>query len=70
MSKQRNPEGTVTDALGAGRFRVHMDDGKEVICYLAGKIKLKRIMVLVGDRVEVVLDPQGGTATNRIVWRK
>lgn len=68
--KQRNPEGQVTEALGAGRFRVQMDDGALVICYLAGKIKLRKVNIMIGDRVEVVLDLAGGTASNRIVWRK
>jgi translation initiation factor IF-1 len=46
-----------------------MDDGKELVAYLAGKLRLKNINVYVGDRVEVVLDPNGGHATHRIVWR-
>lgn len=61
--------GTVIESLAGTRFKVQMDDGKEILCYLAGKLRLRRINVLVGDRVEVVLDPAGGTATNRIVWR-
>lgn len=61
--------GTVIESLAGTRFKVQMDDGKEILCYLAGKLRLRSINVLVGDRVEVVLDPAGGTATNRIVWR-
>jgi len=68
--KQNNPTGRVIETLAAARFRVQMEDGQEVICYLAGKMKVRNISVYVGDMVEVVLDPAGGKATNRIVWRK
>ena len=38
-----------------------------LLAYLAGKMRLHRIRVLVGDKVEMVLDPYGGRA--RIVRR-
>jgi len=38
-----------------------------VLAYLAGKMRLHRIKVLVGDRVQVQLDPYGGRA--RIIRR-
>lgn len=38
-----------------------------VIAYLAGKMRLHRIRVIVGDTVEVLLDPYGGKP--RIVRR-
>lgn len=38
-----------------------------VLAYLAGKMRLHRIRVLMGDSVEMVLDPYGGRA--RIVRR-
>lgn len=67
MSK--NPTGRVLEALADARFRVEMDGGESVICYLAGKLRFRNINIKVGDRVEVMLDPAGGKATNRIVWR-
>ncbi len=67
--KQPRVKGTVIEALGAARFKVAIDNGPEVVCYLAGRVKLHRIRVDVQDRVEVELDPAGGKATNRIVWR-
>lgn len=68
--REKNPTGQVTEALAGARYRVTMDaDGEQIIAYLAGKMKLKRIGVNVGDRVEVVLDPAKGKASNRIVWR-
>ncbi len=68
--REINPVGIVIEALAGSRFKVRMEDGKEVLCYLAGKMRIKKINVYVGDNVEVVLDPAGGNATNRIVWRK
>jgi len=42
-------------------------EGEIVLAYLAGKMRLHRIRVLVGDQVDMVLDPYGGRA--RIVRR-
>jgi translation initiation factor IF-1 len=52
--------GIVTEALPNTLFRVDIGDGKVIISYLAGKMRIHRIKVLVGDRVEVLLDPYGG----------
>ena len=59
--------GTVTESLPNALFRVTLEGGEEVLAYLAGKMRLHRIRVLVGDRVSLVLDPYGGRA--RIVRR-
>ncbi|MEK7531161.1 MAG: translation initiation factor IF-1 [Patescibacteria group bacterium] len=60
--------GMVTEALPNALFRVLMDDGTEVLAYLAGKMRLHRIRVLLGDKVTLILDPYGGRA--RIVRRQ
>lgn len=59
--------GTVTEALPNTVFRVKFDDEEEELAYLAGKMRLYRIKVLVGDKVEVVPDEYGGKG--RIVRR-
>ena len=70
-NKKEKPEttkGVVLEALPNATFRVELNDSKEVILtYLAGKMRLYRIRVLVGDKVEIVLDPQG--SKGRIVRR-
>ncbi|KKW45084.1 MAG: Translation initiation factor IF-1 [Parcubacteria group bacterium GW2011_GWA2_56_21] len=43
------------------------DEQPLILAYLAGKMRLHRIRVLMGDQVEMVLDPYGGRA--RIVRR-
>ena len=59
--------GTVVEALPNTLFRVELSTGEQIMAYLAGKMRLYRIRVLVGDRVELVLDPYGGKA--RIIKR-
>jgi len=69
MKTNNNPKGRVIETYAGARFKVLMEDGTELKAYLCGKMKMKRIQINVGDEVEVVLDPLGGNATNRIVWR-
>ncbi len=60
-------QGQVVEALPNTLFRVELADGEQVLSYLAGKMRLHRIRVLVGDRVEIIKDPYGGRA--RVVRR-
>jgi translation initiation factor IF-1 len=72
-AESQAPTGVVEEVLPNSLFRVRMpkeegeEEGKLLLAYLAGKMRLHRIRVLVGDRVELVLDPYGGRA--RIVRR-
>jgi translation initiation factor IF-1 len=52
--------GVVTESLPNTLFRVDLGDDKILISYLSGKMRMNRIKVLVGDRVEVLIDPYGG----------
>lgn len=67
-SKEKPIIGQVIELLSGGRYMVQMGD-LERICYSSGKIKIHRIAIHLYDRVEVILDPYGGHATNRIVKR-
>jgi translation initiation factor IF-1 len=80
MSDSKNEKlltvrGVVTEALPSTLFRVEIDgkneeggdEKKEILAYLAGKMRMHRIKVLIGDSVEIVLDPYGGKG--RIVKR-
>ena len=60
-------QGVVTEALPNALFRVELENGEEVISYLAGKMRIHRIKVLLGDTVLVKVDPYGGRG--RIVRR-
>ena len=60
--------GTVEEALPNLLFRVAREsDGEVILAYLAGKMRIHRIRVLMGDTVELVEDPYGGKA--RIIRR-
>lgn len=67
MAEQEVVSGVVEEALPDTLFRVKLHNGEIVLAYLAGKMRLHRVKVLVGDRVELRLDPYGGRA--RIVRR-
>jgi translation initiation factor IF-1 len=55
-------EGIVIEALPEATFKVLIGDDQEVLAYLAGKMRVNRIKVLVGDKVEMKMDPYGGKA--------
>ena len=67
MTEENIVEGVVDEALPNALFRVKLGGGEIILAYLAGKMRLNRIRVLMGDKVEMVLDPYGGRA--RIVHR-
>src|SRR5207245_4953241 len=50
-------DGTVTEVLPDGNFRVKLDNGHEVLAYTAGKMRKFRIRTGVGDRVVVEMSP-------------
>ena len=52
--------GDVIEALPDTLFRVKLKSGQETLAYLAGKMRMNRIRVLVGDKVTVQIDPYGG----------
>lgn len=55
--------GVVTEALPDTLFKVKLNDKEEIVlAYLAGKMRMHRIRVLIGDKVELELDPYGGRA--------
>ena len=59
-TESKEVQGVVQEALPNTLFRVSLENSEEVLAYLAGKMRLHRIKVLVGDKVLVRLDPYGG----------
>jgi translation initiation factor IF-1 len=58
----------VIEALPNTFFLVKRDDNQEnLMTYLAGKMRLNHIRVMVGDKVIVLIDPYGGKG--RIIKR-
>ncbi len=67
-TKEESVPGIVTEALPSTLFRVKLNaDDREILAYLAGRMRMHRIKVLIGDKVDVILDPYGGKG--RIVKR-
>lgn len=60
--------GEVTEALPSVQFRVKLEDGKEVLAYLSGKLRMFKIRILPGDKVTVELSPYDQTK-GRITYR-
>jgi translation initiation factor IF-1 len=58
--QDKEVQGVVYEALPNTLFRVTLETGDPVLAYLAGKMRLHRIKVLVGDKVLVKLDQYGG----------
>ena len=50
-------EGTVTEVLPDGNFRVKLENDHTVLAYAAGKMRKYRIRTIVGDRVTVEMSP-------------
>jgi translation initiation factor IF-1 len=61
-SQEKEVQGVVDEALPNTLFRVTLEGGEVILAYLAGKMRLHRIKVLVGDKVLMQLDPYGGKA--------
>ncbi len=61
-SQDKEIQGVVEEALPNTLFRVTLEGGDKVLAYLAGKMRLHRIKVLVGDKVLLQLEPYGGKA--------
>ena len=61
-------KGTITEVLPNQLFRVLLEaDGRQIVAYLAGKLKINHIRCLAGDRVSLVLSSEGDKG--RIVYR-
>ena len=61
--------GTVLEALPNTLFRVKLDDGREILCHLSGKMRINYIKIMPGDAVKLEMtpyDPGKGRITYRI----
>ena len=61
-------QGIVLETLPSLMFKVKLDDGKEILAHLAGRLRMYRIKILVGDKVTVEMTPYDETR-GRIVYR-
>jgi len=61
-------EGDVLEALPNTTFNVQLDSGSEILAHLSGKMRMRYIRVLPGDRVKVEISSYD-TSKGRIVFR-
>ncbi|MCF7835851.1 MAG: translation initiation factor IF-1 [Candidatus Marinimicrobia bacterium] len=58
--KSKTVTGVVTEALPNATFKVVLNDTKEeILAHLSGKMRMYRIKVVVGDKLEVELSSCG-----------
>ena len=62
-------EGEIIDVLPNTTFKVRLENGLEVLSYLAGKMRQHEIRILMGDRVDVEINAYD-LNRGRIVRRK
>lgn len=60
--------GVVLQALPNTQFKVELEDGREILAHLAGKMRLYRIRVMPGDKVKLEMSEYDDTK-GRIVYR-
>jgi len=62
-------EGVIVEKLPNASFKVKTEDGKEVLAYTSGKMRLYRIKILPGDKVTLEVSPYDKTR-GRIIYRE
>ncbi len=61
-------EGTVLEPLPNAMFKVELENGHKVLAHSSGKMRMHRIRILPGDRVQVEITPYDLTR-GRITYR-
>ena len=61
-------EGTVVEPLPNAMFRVELENGHNVLAHSSGKMRMHRIRILPGDKVQVEITPYD-LARGRITYR-
>ncbi len=70
MPKEENIEvqGTIVETLPNAMFRVALENGKIILAYVSGKMRMHFIKILPGDKVTVELSPYD-LSKGRITYR-
>ncbi len=70
MAKEDSIEvqGTIVETLPNAMFRVELENGKVILAYVSGKMRMHFIKILPGDKVLVELSPYDLTK-GRITYR-
>lgn len=61
-------DGRIVESLPNAMFRVELENGHRVLAHISGKIRMKFIRIVPGDRVKLELS-QYDLNRGRITWR-
>ena len=61
-------EGTVVEKLPNAMFQVEIENGRQVLAHISGKLRMNFIKILPGDKVTLELSPYD-LSKGRIIWR-
>jgi translation initiation factor IF-1 len=61
-------KGEVTEALPNAIFRVKLEHGTEILGHLAGKLRMHKITIIPGDKVDIEISPYD-LSKGRITYR-
>ncbi len=61
-------DGTVTEPLPNAMFRVELENGHKVLAHSSGRMRMHRIRILPGDKVQVEITPYD-LSRGRITYR-
>ncbi|MCX6999102.1 MAG: translation initiation factor IF-1 [Candidatus Sumerlaeota bacterium] len=70
MAKEKTIEitGTVLETLPNAMFHVELENGMKILAHISGKMRMRFIRILPGDKVTVELSPYDLTR-GRIIYR-
>ena len=70
MAKQASiqQDGTVIESLGNAMFRVELENGHVIIAHISGKMRMRYIKILPGDKVKIEMSPYD-LSKGRITFR-
>ncbi len=61
-------KGEVLELKPGATFVVLLEDGREILCHLSGKMRMFKIKILPGDKVKIELSPYD-LSKGRITYR-
>jgi len=70
MGKEKTIEivGTVLETLPNAMFNVELENGMKILAHISGKMRMRFIRILPGDKVSVELSPYD-LSRGRIIYR-
>jgi translation initiation factor IF-1 len=66
-TSEKKTTGIVEECLPNVQYKIMLENGKQIRAYLSGKMKMNRIKVMIGDKVELIVPDKG--EIYRVVYR-